>query len=324
MQHDALSNALTLFDARPVYAGGFMAGGDWAIRFQPPKEIKLFALGRGTCLMTLDRREPVRLEEGDAFLLRERTGFVLASDLSVPTVEASDIFAGRTRNIIHLRGPDKANRIIPHAGADDIVFLGSHLSLGSAGSKVLVDSLPGTIHLKARGDDAGRLHWLIREFVHEACSDLPGSELACSNLCNLLFLHVIRRTIDEGNNLDAGWLRAIFDPRIGPAVRLMHGDPARNWSLPELALFAGMSRTAFATYFKSVAGIPPLTYLTQWRMHVAERRLREDRSLVAEIARAVGYESEAAFSTAFKRVIGRSPKRNLTKLSAVDTLDAAE
>jgi len=90
---------------------------------------------------------------------------------------------------------------------------------------------------------------------------------------------------------------------------LMHGDPARDWHLPELAKAAAISRTAFATHFKSVAGVAPLAYLTEWRMRVAERQLRESAKPVARIARSVGYTSEAAFSTAFKRVTGHSPRR---------------
>jgi AraC-like DNA-binding protein len=108
--------------------------------------------------------------------------------------------------------------------------------------------------------------------------------------------------------MPAGWLRALADPRIAPALRLMHSDPGRDWHLEELAKASAMSLTTFAFHFKAVAGVAPLTYLTEWRMHLAQRALREEDTPVAVIARSLGYTSESAFSNAFKRVTGGSPK----------------
>jgi AraC-like DNA-binding protein len=108
--------------------------------------------------------------------------------------------------------------------------------------------------------------------------------------------------------MPAGWLRALGDPRIAPALRLMHGDPARAWHLDELAQACAMSRTTFAFHFRTIVGVAPLTYLTEWRMRLAERALREENSPIAVIGQALGYSSESAFSTAFRRVTGNSPK----------------
>ncbi|SOE95486.1 AraC-type DNA-binding protein [Burkholderia sp. D7] len=98
------------------------------------------------------------------------------------------------------------------------------------------------------------------------------------------------------------------DQRLAPALRLMHGDPGRSWQLEELARAVAMSRTTFASHFKAAAGVAPLTYLTQWRMHLAERALREEGIAVAALARSLGYTSESAFSNAFKRATGKAPK----------------
>jgi len=106
----------------------------------------------------------------------------------------------------------------------------------------------------------------------------------------------------------AGWLRALADARIAPALRLMHGSPDHSWGLEDLARACGMSRTTFAGHFKEAAGVPPLTYLTDWRMHLAEQALRETAAPMANIAQRLGYASESAFSNAFKRVTGKSPK----------------
>src|SRR5579884_213969 len=107
--------------------------------------------------------------------------------------------------------------------------------------------------------------------------------------------------------MPAGWLRALGDPRIAPALRLMHGDPGRAWHLDELAKACAMSRTSFAFHFRAAAGVAPLTYLTEWRMRLAERALEEENTPVAVIGRSLGYTSESAFSNAFKRVTGKSP-----------------
>jgi AraC-like DNA-binding protein len=118
----------------------------------------------------------------------------------------------------------------------------------------------------------------------------------------------------------AGWLRALGDPRIAPALRLMHDDPARPWQLDELAKACAMSRTTFAFHFKKSAGVAPLTYLAQWRMRLAERTLRERNTPVALIAQSLGYTSESAFSNAFKRMTGQSPKAYRHASRAVDRL----
>jgi AraC-like DNA-binding protein len=104
----------------------------------------------------------------------------------------------------------------------------------------------------------------------------------------------------------ASWLRALVDSRLAPALARMHADPARSWSLSELARHAGMSRTSFAVHFRDVLGVPPITYLTNWRMHLAERDLSEGIS-ISEVASSVGYASVSAFSHAYKRATGIAP-----------------
>ncbi|WP_040844839.1 helix-turn-helix transcriptional regulator, partial [Nitrospirillum viridazoti] len=120
---------------------------------------------------------------------------------------------------------------------------------------------------------------------------------------------ILRAHLATGQPLPAGWLRAATDARLAPALRLMHGDPGRAWQLSELAKAAAMSRTTFAQYFKAVAGMPPLAYLTAWRMRLAERALKEQDAPVSELAHRLGYASESALSNAFKRVTGVGPRR---------------
>src|SRR5262249_43526835 len=131
-----------------------------------------------------------------------------------------------------------------------------------------------------------------------------------------MFVQILRAHLATAGTLTAGWLRALGDRGIAPALRLMHADPGRSWRLDELAKAAAMSRTTFALHFRTVAGVAPLTYLTEWRMHLAERALREENMPVAALAQSLGYTSESAFSNAFKRVTGKAPKRYRTAVRA--------
>ena len=139
-------------------------------------------------------------------------------------------------------------------------------------------------------------------------AEQPGTQLASAQLSQLLFIQILRAHLTTSSPMPAGWLRALSDARIAPALRAMHADPARSWHLDELARACAMSRTTFAFHFREIAGVAPLTYLTKWRMRLAERALREETTPIAVIARSLGYSSESAFSNAFKRVSGKSPK----------------
>lgn len=115
-----------------------------------------------------------------------------------------------------------------------------------------------------------------------------------------MFIQILRAHLETSGPAATGWLRAISDKQLHPALRLMHSEPGRPWQLEELAKAAAMSRTTFALHFKTVAGVAPLTYLTQWRMRLAERALREENIPVSVLAHSLGYTSESAFSNAFK------------------------
>ncbi len=298
MSTDPLSVLLSLIEARAVYAGGLAAGGDWAVRFPPPEKIKFFTMARGSCWIAIDgSAAPVRLEAGDVILLSSPVPFAIASDLALAPGDARTLFDGI------------GTQLAVAGTGGDALFLGCHLDLDANGGRLLVDSLPATIHLRAQDTGAGQLQWLIQELVREINAPTPGTDVARAGLVQMMFLQILRGHLAQERGMEVGWLRAACDPRLAPALGLMHADPARDWRLPELADAAAMSRTAFATRFKAVAGIAPLRYLTEWRMRLAERKLRDGRQSVAAVAEAVGYGSEAAFSTAFKRVMGRPPRR---------------
>jgi AraC-like DNA-binding protein len=298
MTTDPFSDILKLANAQSVVSGGFTAGGPWAIRFQPPGKLKFFAVVRGGCWLRLDGEEaPVRVDEGDVFLLSARRSFVLAGDLVTVPVDARSVFT-----------PD-AGTIARVGDGEDILLLGGHVQLDPASGGLLADVLPPLIHVRAATPQATVLQWLLDQLVRERAADLPGAGIASTQLAQLMFVQILRAHLETSGPLPAGWLRAVTDKRLAPALRLMHGDPGRPWHLNELARSVAMSRTTFALNFKTVAGVAPLTYLTEWRMRLAERALREGSTPVSALAHSLGYTSESAFSNAFKRVTGNAPSR---------------
>jgi len=151
------------------------------------------------------------------------------------------------------------------------------------------------------------LHFILDQLVRERVENLPGASVVSSQFALVLFIQVLRAYLELSGPISAGWLRAVGDKRLAPALQLMHSDPARAWQLGELAKASGMSRTTFALYFKAVAGVTPIAYLTRWRMHLAERALRDEDTSLRELAHSLGYASESAFSNAFKRLTGNAP-----------------
>lgn len=135
-----------------------------------------------------------------------------------------------------------------------------------------------------------------------------GSAFAIRQYAQLLLLELLRAYVDQAE-LSPGWLRLLTDEPLRPALHLMHSEPGKRWGLQELAHAAAMSRTTFAERFRTVAGVPPLTYLSRWRMLLAQRALRADDLRIGSLAFELGYASESAFSTAFKREVGESPRR---------------
>lgn len=296
MSADPFSDILKLTQAQSLLTGGFSASGRWAIRFPAPDKIKFFAIVKGHCWVSLEgEAEPVRLEMGDVGLLSAPRWSVVASEPDVEPLDAMKLFSGSGRSTVQI------------GDGSEFAYIGGHVLLDPVSGPLLQDALPPWIHIRADAPQAPVFRWLLDRLMEERVSPQPGSQLASAQLSQLLFIQILRAHLKDAGPLEAGWLRAVGDPRIAPALRLMHDEPARAWHLEELARACAMSRTTFATHFKAVAGVAPLTYLTEWRMRLAERALDEDDTPVAVVAQTLGYASESAFSTAFKRVTGRSP-----------------
>ncbi|WP_448098906.1 AraC family transcriptional regulator [Luteibacter yeojuensis] len=298
MTQDPISEILRLADVESVISGGFTAGGKWAIRFPAPDKLKFFASLRGSCWLHIEgEREISRVEPGDVLLLTAARAFTMASDLAVKPVEAQTLFEGRTSPIVELGNGEEA------------LLIGGLVRLDPAYAPMLAEALPPLVHVRGVTPEAQFMRWILDRMVEESRGDQPGSGLAKTQLAHLLFVHILRAHLAADGPLKAGWLRVAADRRLAPALRLMHGAPGTPWRLEQLAQATAMSRTLFASHFKAVAGIAPLTYLAHWRMRLAQHALRRGEVPVTVLARDLGYASESAFSHAFKRIVGVSPSR---------------
>lgn len=297
MAADPLSDILKLTNAESLVTGGFRAGGAWAIRFPAPTRIKFFAVVRGFCWVLIDGEDtPIRFAEGDVGLMAAPRSFVVASDPDLAPVDAMSLFSGAGQSTAQI------------GDGDDFSYIGGHVLFDAGSGRMMESMLPPWIRIDASRTHATAFRSLLAQLVEEHADSRPAARLASAHLSQLLFIHILRAHMETAAEVSPGWLRAMSDRRLAPAMALMHGEPARAWHLDELADACAMSRTTFALRFRTAAGVAPLTYLAQWRMRLAERALRDDESPVAAIAQSIGYASESAFSNAFRRMKGQSPR----------------
>lgn len=296
---DPLSDVLALLKPQSYLTSGFDAGGDWAVRFgNQAGTIKCYAVTRGTCWLKVDDvDDPARVAAGDCFVLPSGRSFVLASDLAVAPSAAQDVFAGA-----------RHGGVVVYQGGGAVFLAGTRFEVDGRKAQALLGMLPPIVHLEAAEDQAA-LRWSIERMMVEMRESKPGASLAAHHLAHMMLLQALRLYLSRQAGDQVGWFYALADPHLSTAIGAMHANPAHRWTLGELAARAGMSRSIFAQRFREKVGETPIAYLTRWRMMLAGERLANGRNPLAQTARALGYESENAFSTAFRRVMGCSPRR---------------
>ncbi len=191
------------------------------------------------------------------------------------------------------------------SGTASVRLVCGYLACDARPYNPLLENLPPVIMAgDPRNSGDGWLAQFVRFAVAEAADKHAGSESVLTKLSELMFIDVVRRYLEKLPPEQAGWLAGLRDPLVGKALSLMHAKPAYNWTLEDLAKQAGLSRSVLAERFTQFVGIPPIQYLTKWRMQIAAELLTGSNINVASIAAQIGYESEAAFSRAFKKMIG--------------------
>lgn len=291
---DPLSQFIALMRPRTVFSKGISGKGRWAVRYSDFGQPSFCAVMEGSCRLAVDGHAPIRMEAGDFVLLPATPGFGMSG------------FEPATPKRIDPKVTPSPSGEVRHGksgGKPDVRLLGGYFVLDAPDADLLVSLLPGVVHVKGEGP----LSTLVQLVNEEASHGRPGRDLVLARLVEVLLIEALRAA--PGDGAPPGLLRGLSDTRVAGAMRQMHGDIARPWTVAQLAKKAALSRSAFFDRFMRAVGMPPMEYLLAWRMAVAKDMLRRKDSGIEEVARHVGYGSASTFSTAFSRHVGQPPGR---------------
>ncbi|MET0755122.1 MAG: AraC family transcriptional regulator [Pseudoxanthomonas sp.] len=291
---DPLSDVIALLQPRAVFSKRISGAGRWGVRYSEFGQPSFCAVLEGTCLLAVDGHAPVTLEAGDFVLLPATPGFVLSGSQAVQPERVDPKLTP---------SPSGEVRHGTRGGKPDARLLGGYFMFDSPDAGLLVSLLPALVHVRG----VERLSVLVRLVGEESIEQRPGRELVLARLVEVLLIEALRAT--AGEDAPPGLLRGLADARLAPAMKQMHGQVARAWTMAQLAKKAALSRSAFFERFSRAVGMPPMEYLLAWRMAVAKDLLRRQELGIAEVAERVGYGSASTFSTAFSRHVGQSPSR---------------
>jgi AraC-like DNA-binding protein len=292
---DPLAQMLEMLEPECRVTGRLVAGGDWVRGFSTLDATKFCVATLGSCWYMVDAHGPAQLSLGDVLITNGTTVLTVAG-----TFDA-------LHRATHTPLVTEDNGRYRLGEGEDFAMLVGLVTVHPERQRLLRSTLPPAIHVHADTAEAAPLAWLLSQVLLEMQpGKRPGSASVLAGVTNLLFVHALRAYMAHAPVGDQNWLKGLGDPRLGTALGRIHNCPSHNWSVGELAREAHMSRTSFAVRFRTVMGIAPLAYLTQWRMHLAQRALQMGAS-VAEAAVLVGYASESAFRVAYKRAMDAPP-----------------
>jgi len=323
MSRDPLSDLLRAVRLRGAVFYYVSCWEDWAAEAPPAREIAAAVLpgaehvmefhmvAQGAGWAAVSGVAPVRLGVGDIVMFPHGDAHVMSSapDLEPARLSADWVFATRHEPrpipVAYHRGVREPGSEAPVADADTILVCG-FLGCDLRPFNPLVAALPRLLHLPA-ARAGGAIARVIEQAAQESTQRRPGAEAVLERLAEMMFVDSARRYLDGLPEDATGWLAGLRDRYVGRALALLHEYPERPWTIDELGLQVGLSRSALHERFVQFLGEPPMHYLANWRIQVGSRLLRETGRTVASIALDVGYESEAAFSRAFKRLVGLPP-----------------
>jgi AraC-like DNA-binding protein len=313
MTADVLSDVLRAVRLTGAVYFDFELSSPWVAEAPPSREIagkvmpgaqrviEYHLIARGSCWGHAVGQEPMPLREGDLIVFPQGDAHVLSSAPGMRAAPDMSVFAHPSTPLpivyeLGGGGPERTRVVCGFLGCDERPY------------NPLLTALPTVIHLAAAGPHGttGWLGTLLNIAVKESGSARAGGENVLARLSELMFVEAIRRYLETLPPAETGWLAGLRDPVVGQALSALHGQPREPWTVDRLARLVGLSRSVFAERFMDMVGQPPMQYLALWRMQLASRLLVEGGH-VAAVAGAVGYESEAAFSRAFKKLVGQAP-----------------
>jgi len=328
---DTLSDLLRTVRLRGALFYYIEGSSPWVAQAPPAQEIipailpgaehmiEFHGIVKGSCWAAIVGESPVRLEAGDVILFPQGDPHVMSSapGMRAPAVDNRFYFAPRPPQLPYALAVDEtgtapAPRIttarLDGGGPERATIVCGFLGLDAQPFNPLLAALPRV--LRVPGGALGSGSWVttfLQAVVAESNQRRPGGEAVLERMSEMLFVEVLRRHIDSLAPEQTGWLAGMRHPAVGRALALLHDRPSAPWTLESLSREAGLSRSSLHERFVHFLGQPPMQYLTRWRMQVAAGLLRDTSAKVLDVALEVGYESEAAFSRAFKREVGVSP-----------------
>ncbi|GAA2143817.1 AraC family transcriptional regulator [Glycomyces algeriensis] len=299
---DVLSDVVSVARTGRPHSGRVTRSAPFSHRFPAVPSAGFHIVLQGTCWLLPSQGDPIALGPGDVVFLPRGSAHGLADDPATPVSEPPSTLTG-----VHGGRDDET----PADRPPTVVMLCGAYLLDSSGPHPLLNDLPEVIHLPTRVGHQRELRAAVELLGVELDGDArPGSDTILLTLLDLLLLYILRAWFEAqhaSGHAATGWAAALRDSAVAPALRAIHGDPGRQWTVEELGAQARLSRAAFARRFTRLVGQPPLTYLTWWRMTTAARLLRISDAPVDTIARQVGYSSQYTFTHAFKRQYGSPP-----------------
>lgn len=309
---DPLSEVIALLQPRTVFAKRISGAGKWGVRYSDFGQPSFCAVLEGSCRLAVDGVKPITIQAGDFILLPSTPGFTMSSfEHAKPTKIDPKVTPAPTDEVRHgTRG-----------GQPDVRLLGGYFVFDSPDAALLVSLMPALIHVRG----VERLTMLVRLVAEETNEKRSGRDLVLTRLVEIMLVEALRSTVPDAEAATStgvsravdgakpttdshpGLLRGLADPRIAPALRAMHANIARGWTVPDLAKIAALSRSAFFDRFTRTVSLSPMEYLLAWRMAVARDLLRRHELAIGEVAERIGYASASTFSTAFTRHVGQPP-----------------
>lgn len=290
---DPLAEVVSLLQPSMRFSKLVVGAGSWRVRRSDPGVLFYCVVLEGECLFSSGAGEPIHLMASD-FLLAPSARDIVASSLPSPPPEVENwpVALG-----------DGAFRLGTADAAPDLRMLIGHCQFESPDAALLISLLPQRVHVRGQQ----RLTMLVRLVGEESRADRPARDMVLARLLEVLMIEALRSTGDM--TASPGLVLGLADVRLAEAIRAMHGEPARAWTVAELARQAALSRSAFFERFNRTVGLAPMTYLLAWRMALAKQMLRNKQNRMADVAERVGYSSASTFSVAFTRHVGMPPTR---------------
>jgi AraC-like DNA-binding protein len=302
---DPLAEVVTLLQPAARFSKHVVGAGPWRIRRSDAGQPFYCVVLEGGCRLALDGHEAIELQAGDFVLIPAAFGVAMSS-LEPPAGVADSVPVALEQGLF---------RIGAQEGPTDLRILAGHCSFGSPDAGLLVSLLPQFVHV--RGEQ--RLATLVQLVSDETRGERPARDVVLARLLEVLLIEALRST--AGTAASPGLVRGLADVRLAAAIRAMHEQPTRAWTVVELAREAALSRSAFFERFSRAVGVPPMEYLLAWRMALAKDLLRRKEGGIADIAGRVGYSSASTFSVAFSRHVGRPPTQYAREQAAAVTND---